>query len=138
LLVGGSVTSIDGTVVVLTDASGDSTIELVGDAAPLAAALRIGDLVNAKGTLQSNGHVIVDNAADIVRVGAHQATDAPQTAKPVSYGPSTHDFAAAQPAQAGPLVTFLVVLGLTVLLVVGAFAVRLGWPNRLKRRLRRI
>ncbi|MDL2334689.1 MAG: lamin tail domain-containing protein [Chloroflexota bacterium] len=138
LVVGGLVTSVDGSIVVLTDASGDSTIELVGDAAPLVATLRIGDLVNARGTLHSNGHVIVNNSADVVRLSADGATEPSQTAKPVSYGPATHDFAAAQPAQMGPLVAFLVILGLTVLLVVGAFAVKLGWANRLKKRWRRI
>lgn len=141
LLVGGTVTSVDGTSVVLTDASGESTIELVGDAAPLAATLSVGDLVNARGTLTSDGHVIVDNPGDLVRLSADGATRAPQTANPVGFGPATHDFSAAQPtqqAQIGPLVAFLVILGLAAVLVVGALAFKLGWPNWLKKRWRRI
>ena len=138
MLVGGSVKSVEGTLVVLADASGDNTIELVGDAAPLAATLKVGDLVNATGKVGASGHVIVADPADLVRVGVGGSTSAPASIGAVDYQPQTHQIAGAQPAQIGPLVAFVAILGLTVLLVVGGLAWKLGWANRLVKRRGRI
>jgi len=145
VLVGGAVMSIDGGIVVLANAAGESTIELVGDAAPLAATLSRGDLVNATGKVGANGRVVVDDPAHLTRLGASSPTITPATPALADYAPQTHQFAAPSAPQTGPLVAFAAVFGLTVLLVVGAFAVKLGWlnrarnwPNRLKTRFTRI
>jgi hypothetical protein len=147
VLVGGVVARIDGAIVLLTAASGDNTVELVGDAAPLAATLRTGDLVNAIGKRAPSGHVIVTDPADLVRVGAAGATTTAPSPGFADYIPQSNQFANQtdnQP-QAGPLVAFAAILGLSVVLVVGAFAWKLGWlnrarnwQNRLKKRLTRI
>jgi hypothetical protein len=149
-LVGGEILSIDGATIVLSDASGEVTLELAGDAAPLAATLHVGDLVNASGTLSADGRTVtVDDPAGIVRGGG--LTHASATASAIASAgsaefvigtPSQH---AAQPSQVAPIVAFAVILGLSVLVVVGAFAAKLygpnrvrNWANRLKTRFVRI
>jgi len=142
--VGGAVTGIDGALIVLADSSGSATLELVGRAAPLAATLAVDDLVNATGTVVADGdglRVVIDDPAKLDRFPApgqstHSAASSSITAD--DYRPPDNHLAAANPAPSGPIVAFLVVLGMSVLLVVGALAIRLGWPNRILSRLRRI
>ncbi|MEO8626257.1 MAG: lamin tail domain-containing protein, partial [Candidatus Limnocylindrales bacterium] len=129
--VGGAVTQIYGNVIILADSSGSATLELIGLAAPLAESLRVGDLVNATGIVGSDAHLTVSDPHDFQRVGAAASSDAPQSIDAVDYQPQTHQIEVAQPAQIGPLVAFLAILGLTVVVVVGALAVKLGWATRL-------
>lgn len=143
-LVGGSVTSIAGTTIVLSDAAGDVTIELVGDAAPLAATLEVGDLVNAWGTIAADGHLIVDDPGSLVHVAGLGGTSAARSARP-SLAVQTPGRATAGSPQTAPIVAVVIILGLGLLLVIGAFAVKLygpnrirSWPNRLKSRNTRI
>ena len=128
-------------MVLLTAASGDVTIELVGDAAPLAATLKVGDLVNATGDVRSDGHVIVAERADLVRIaanGANSATQAAQTATPVAFGPTTHQFTPTQSSPIAPLVALLAILGLVGALVVGALAIKLSGRNRVRNLVNRL
>ena len=129
----------------LTDASGEVTIELVGDAAALAATLHVGDLVNVSGTQLQNGRLIVDDPAALVRVPGLTGSTSPQPAQQVVTGPQDPQQPTAQAAQMAPIVAFGVIFGLTALLVIGAFAVKLygpdrarNWANRLKARFVRI
>jgi hypothetical protein len=107
---------------------------LTGLAAPLAATIEQGDLVNATGTVSLDGRrVIVDDPAAVTRFGASSPSGGPAETQAVAYsGPQSHQFAAGQPTQIGPLVAILAVLGLVFVLVVGAIAWRLGWANRLR------
>jgi hypothetical protein len=145
--VGGAVASIDGTLVVLADSSGSATLQLVGRAAPLAATLALDDLVNATGTVVASPdglRVVVDDPANLARIRAPGQRTAPAASSASlaisadDYRPPDHHLAATNPGPPAPIVPFLVILGLSILLVIGALAVKLGWPNRLLSRLRRI
>jgi hypothetical protein len=139
------VSSIDGTVIVLADGQGDVTIELVGEAEPLAAMLHVGDLVNATGTMGASGRLIVDDPGALVRVGGLGASRTPRSAGPASFVAQAPDLTAVRPAGSAPIVALAAILGLALALVIGAFALKLygpnrvrNWPNRLKSRITRI
>jgi hypothetical protein len=139
------VASIDGTVIVLADGQEDVSIELVGEAEPLAAMLHLGDLVNATGTMGASGRLIVDDPGALVRVAALGASRPPGSAGPASSVAQTPDLTASRPVQSGPIVALAAILGLAGTLVIGAFAASLygpnrvrNWPNRLKSRITRI
>lgn len=142
--VGGAVARIDGTLVVLADSSGSATLQLVGRAAPLAATLAVDDLVNASGTVVADAdgvRVVIDDPANLTRMRpAGQPTPSAVQASidAGDYMPPENHLVTATPVQTAPLVAFLVILGVSVLLVLGALAWRLGWSNRLISRLRRI
>jgi len=148
-LVGGTVTSIEGTVLVLTDASGAVTIQLVGEAAALAETLHVGDLVNATGIMNADGHLIVNDPGSMVRLaslgsGDPRSADPTDPGDPASLVPQALQQAAHTP-QMTSILAFGALFGLTVVVVIGAFAVRLygpnrvrEWPNRVKRRIVRI
>jgi hypothetical protein len=134
LLIGGSVTSISGTVVVLSDATGDHAIELVGQAAPLAGTLEIGDLVNATATLSADGRLIVEDPGALVRVdGLGNTGQPPSIGGPASHIPQMPPDPAAQTPQTAPVVAFGALFGLTLVLVIGAFAVKLSGPDRVRK-----
>jgi len=149
-LVGGTVLSIEGTSLVLRDASGNVTIELVGEAATLAATLHVGDLVNASGIMDADGHLIVDDPGSMVRLAGLGGSGDPRSADPTIPGdpaslvPQAHQQAAQTP-QMAPIAALGALFGLTLMLVIGALAVRLygpnrvrEWPNRVKKRSVRI
>jgi hypothetical protein len=142
--VGGAVTSVSGTLIVLADSTGSATLELVGRAAPLAATISIGDLVNATGTVvesESGLRVQVDDPAGLARIPAPGEETPSQASSPITandYRPPDDHLASANPPQTAPVVAFLVIFGMALLLVIGALAVRLGWPHRLLSRVRRI
>jgi hypothetical protein len=133
--VGGAGTGIDGTLITLADSSGIATLELQGAAAPLAATLHDGDLLNASGTVSADGRrVIVNDPRAITRgAGVALAPAQTQTGHPAADLPPAHEQSAAGPPQIAPIVAFLAILGLTAALVIGAIAFKLGWPNRVQK-----
>jgi hypothetical protein len=144
--VGGAVARVDGALVVLADSSGSATLQLVGRAAPLAASLMPGDLVNASGTVTGGGsaqpRLVVDDPAALERVHAPITSGTPSAVAPWSVTgyqpPASHEIAAAQPPSNAPILAFVAIVGLCLVLVLGAFAVKVGWANRLLRRVRPI
>jgi hypothetical protein len=131
-LVGGTIISVSGSVIVLTDASGEHTIELAGPAVALAATLEIGDLVNATGFLSADGRLIVDDPGALVRVAGLGTTHPTPSANSTGSMTQAPPQQAAQPPQIAPVVAFGAIFGLTVALAIGAFALRRYGPNRLR------
>jgi hypothetical protein len=142
--VGGAVLRIDGRLVVLADSSGSATLELVGRAAPLAARLDVDDLVNATGTVVASPaglRLQIDDPANLVRIPAPgQATYAQASSSITAddYRLPDDQLATTSAPPTAATVVFLVILATSVVLVIGALAWRLGWPNRLLSRWRRI
>jgi hypothetical protein len=148
--VGGAVTSIKGTLIVLADSSGSATLQLVGRAAPLAATLKTDDLVNATGLVLASAadlRVVIDDPANLARLPAPGQTTQPDLSAPSDasssisaddYRPPGGHLAAANPAPSAPIGAFVIILGMSVLLVFGALAWKLGWSNRILSRWRRI
>ena len=87
VLVGGTVVALDGPTVTIEDATASAVVRLVGDAAPLARLMTIGDLVNAAGRVERSVaaglHVVVDDPS---RVSILPAMPADLATSPVPSG----------------------------------------------------
>jgi hypothetical protein len=143
--IGGLVTRVDGARLTVVDSSGSATIELTGEAAAVAATIAPNDLVNATGMVAGAGdslRLVVDDQAGLTRLAARVAATPPDglsLAPPVANEPASTGSGGGQvPAQSAPLLALLAILGVSLVLVIGAVAVKLGWLDRLAVRRRRI
>jgi hypothetical protein len=106
----------------------------------------VGDLVNVTGTQSADAStVIVDDPAALVRVSALGGSMSPEATRGHVARPQPADQQVAPSAQMAPIVAFTVIFGLSVAVAIGAFAVKLygpnrvkNWPKRLKARFVRI
>ncbi len=143
--VGGVVTAIDGTAVLIDDGSASVRLQLTGDAAALASRFVLGDLLNATGRVATDAsgqlEVVVDDPGAVERLarltaGATATGEATESSgsmlPPVGELPSK---TGAQPATATAELTALALFGASIVLIVGVLAAdphrRAAWRKRL-------
>ena len=139
--VGGVVTAIEGTAVLIDDGSAAVRLRLTGDAAALATTFALGDLINATGRVATDAagelEVIVDDPAAVVRLAQQYATGVASASTGAMLPPAvaTSSKTGTQPGPAPAALTALALFGASIALIVGVLAAdprrRAAWRKRL-------